>query len=161
VQRPFASRRALVARPGRAQRFIHSRRTRHCSRRAGSSTAVQVPYETHVAVGDRAPRDLRSGRKLTAITSCSAPRAVIADTLLEDSVTSRVLERTSVPVEMIAGAAVSKPERYGVPIGIGAGIGLCCWCSIEPPGGGANAVSFRAAGEESRPVGTLRSLASG
>jgi len=39
-------------------------------------------------------------------------------------VTSRVLERTSVPVEMIAGAAVSKLERYGVPIGIGAGIGL-------------------------------------
>jgi hypothetical protein len=44
--------------------------------------------------------------------------------MLEDSTTGRVLEKTAVPVELVAGEAVSKLERYGIPIGIGAGIGL-------------------------------------
>jgi hypothetical protein len=44
--------------------------------------------------------------------------------LVEDSVTNRVLELTPVPVEVIAGKAVSKLERYGVPAGIGTAIAL-------------------------------------
>jgi hypothetical protein len=35
--------------------------------------------------------------------------------LVENSVTNKVLELTSVPVEVIAGDAVSKFERYGIP----------------------------------------------
>jgi hypothetical protein len=35
-----------------------------------------------------------------------------------------VLELTSVPVEVIAGDAVSKWERYGIPAGIGAALAL-------------------------------------
>ena len=42
--------------------------------------------------------------------------------LLEDSVTHRVLESTPVPVEVIAGDAVSRWERWGLPAGVvGAG----------------------------------------
>ena len=42
--------------------------------------------------------------------------------MLEDSVTHRVLEAKPVPVEVIAGAALSKWERRGVPMGaFGAG----------------------------------------
>ena len=39
--------------------------------------------------------------------------------MIEDSTTNRVLELTSVPVEVIAGDAVSRWERYGIPAGIG------------------------------------------
>ena len=47
--------------------------------------------------------------------------------MLEDSVTHRVLEATPVPVEVVAGDAVSKWERWGLPAGvIGAG-GLLLW----------------------------------
>ena len=44
--------------------------------------------------------------------------------MLEASVTNRVLELTTVPVEVIAGDAVSKLERYGIPAGIGGTLGL-------------------------------------
>ncbi len=38
--------------------------------------------------------------------------------MLEDSVTHRVLEATPVPVEVIAGDAVSRWERWGLPAGV-------------------------------------------
>ena len=44
--------------------------------------------------------------------------------MLEASVTNRVVELTTVPVEVIAGDAVSKVERFGIPIGIAGAIGL-------------------------------------
>ena len=44
--------------------------------------------------------------------------------LVENSVTNKVLELTSVPVEVIAGDAVSKWERYGIPAGVGAALAL-------------------------------------
>ena len=40
--------------------------------------------------------------------------------LVEDCVVNRVLELTTVPVEVIAGASVSKWERYGIPAAVGA-----------------------------------------
>jgi len=44
--------------------------------------------------------------------------------MLEASVTNRVLELTTVPVEVIAGDTISKAERYGIPIGVAGAIGL-------------------------------------
>ena len=44
--------------------------------------------------------------------------------MLEASVTNRVLELTTVPVEVIAGDAVSNLERYGIPAGIGTAAAL-------------------------------------
>ena len=42
--------------------------------------------------------------------------------MLEDSVTNQVLEATPVPVEVVAGEAISKWERWGLPAGlVGAG----------------------------------------
>ena len=35
-----------------------------------------------------------------------------------------MLELTTVPVEVIAGDAISKLERYGIPAAIGAGLAL-------------------------------------
>jgi hypothetical protein len=44
--------------------------------------------------------------------------------MLEDSTTNKVLELTTVPVEVISGDAVSNWERYGIPAGIGAALAL-------------------------------------
>jgi pimeloyl-ACP methyl ester carboxylesterase len=41
---------------------------------------------------------------------------------VEDSVTNQVIERTTVPVEVIAGDAASNLERVGIPAGVGAGL---------------------------------------
>ena len=43
---------------------------------------------------------------------------------VENSVTNKVLELTSVPVEVIAGDAVSKWERYGIPAALGSLLAL-------------------------------------
>lgn len=42
--------------------------------------------------------------------------------MVESSVTNRVLELTTVPVEVIVGDSISKLERFGIPAGIGTGL---------------------------------------
>ena len=44
--------------------------------------------------------------------------------LVENSTTNRVLELTSVPIEVISGNSVSRWERYGIPAGLGTAIAL-------------------------------------
>ena len=51
--------------------------------------------------------------------------------MLEDSTTNKVLEKTSVPVEVIAGEAVSKFERYGLPTGLGAALALLVAAAVD------------------------------
>ena len=43
--------------------------------------------------------------------------------MIESSITNRVLDLTSVPVEVVVGDSVSRLERYGIPVGVGAGLG--------------------------------------
>ncbi|MNE95921.1 hypothetical protein D3C80_1940710 [compost metagenome] len=49
---------------------------------------------------------------------------------IEDSVTNQVIERTTVPVEVIAGEAASKLERVGIPAGVGAGL-VALWMAAN------------------------------
>lgn len=85
----------------------------------------QVPFETLIEVGDRAQVICDTARRLDChhIVLGTARRSSLTR-MLEDSVTGRVLEQTTVPVEIVTGAEISRLERFGVPIGIGAGIGL-------------------------------------
>jgi nucleotide-binding universal stress UspA family protein len=84
-----------------------------------------VPYSAHAEVGDQAEciadaaRRLRCGRIVMGTA-----RKNSLTRLFQDSVTDKVLEATSVPVEIIVGDAVSKWERYGIPAGIGALLAL-------------------------------------
>ena len=48
----------------------------------------------------------------------------------EDSVTNKVTERTTVPVQVIAGDAASGLERVGIPAGVGAGL-LVLWIAAD------------------------------
>ncbi len=87
--------------------------------------ACGIPYSVHSEIGDKA----------SAITACahrlrcdqivmSTARKNSLTRLFEDSVTNRVLESTTVPVEVIAGDAVSKYERFGIPAALGAALAL-------------------------------------
>ena len=82
-----------------------------------------VPCQTHWAVGQRAAEICAAAQRLGAhhIVMGTARKNSITR-MLEDSVTNKVLETTPVPVEVVAGDAVSKWERWGLPAGVvGAG----------------------------------------
>jgi nucleotide-binding universal stress UspA family protein len=79
----------------------------------------------HAEAGERAKTITDAARRLRCDhIVMSTARKNSLTRLIEDSVTNRVLELTSVPVEVIAGDAVSKWERYGIPAGIGAALAL-------------------------------------
>ena len=84
-----------------------------------------VPYAVHTDVGDRAECITAAARRLRCdLIVMSAARKNSLTRLLQNSTTNRVLELTPVPVEVIAGEAVSPWERYGLPASIGALIAL-------------------------------------
>ena len=80
-----------------------------------------IPYSAHAEVGERAKTITDTARRLRCDhIVMSTARKNSLTRLVENSVTNRVLEMTSVPVEVIAGDAVSKWESYGIPAGVGA-----------------------------------------
>ena len=84
---------------------------------------AQMPHHVHRASGDRAGEICKAAMRLGVdrIVLGTARKNSLTR-LLEDSVTHRVLESTPVPVEVIAGDAVSRWERWGLPAGVvGAG----------------------------------------
>ena len=84
-----------------------------------------VPHTVHIAVGRKAELIAETARRLRCDhIVMSTARKNSLTRMLEDSVTNKVLELTTVPVELIAGDAVSKLERYGIPVGIGGALAL-------------------------------------
>jgi YjbE family integral membrane protein len=87
--------------------------------------AAVVPHTIHTEVGRKAEVIAETARRLGCdhIVMATARKNSLTR-MLEASVTNRVLELTTVPVEVIAGDAVSNLERYGIPTGVAAAIGL-------------------------------------
>jgi len=84
-----------------------------------------IPYAVHIEIGDRAECITATAHRLHCDhIVMSAARKNSLTRLVENSTTNRVLELTSVPVEIIAGNAVSRWERYGIPAGLGTLIAL-------------------------------------
>ncbi len=82
-----------------------------------------IPYATHSAVGEKAKIITDTARRLRCHhIIMSTARKNSLTRLVENSVTNKVLALTSVPVEVIAGDAVSRWERYGIPATIAAGL---------------------------------------
>jgi nucleotide-binding universal stress UspA family protein len=78
-----------------------------------------IPYAVHVEIGERAECITATAHRLHCDhIVMSAARKNSLTRLVENSTTNRVLELTSVPVEVIAGDSVSRWERYGIPAGI-------------------------------------------
>ena len=115
-------------------RFV-SRKNLHDYHRDAADTALApvrqmlnglgIPYSVHAEVGERAKTITDTARRLRCDhIVMSTARKNSFTRMVEDSVTNKVLALTSVPVEVIAGDAVSKWERYGIPAGIGAVLAL-------------------------------------
>ena len=86
---------------------------------------LSIPYSAHAEVGERARTIADAARRLRCDhIVMSTARKNSLTRLVENSVTNKVLELTDVPVEIIAGDAVSSFERYGIPAGIGAALVL-------------------------------------
>ncbi len=85
----------------------------------------KAPYAAHVELGERAQTIDRVAQRLRVdqIVMGTARKNSLTR-LIEDSVTSKVLELARVPVEVVAGESISKLERFGVPAGIGAVVAL-------------------------------------
>ncbi|MEK7757059.1 MAG: cation transporting ATPase C-terminal domain-containing protein, partial [Planctomycetota bacterium] len=80
-----------------------------------------IPYSAHAAVGEKAKVITDTARRLRCDQIVmSTARKNSLTRLVEDSVTNKVIEMTPVPVEVIAGDAVSKFERYGIPAALAA-----------------------------------------
>ncbi|HEV8689609.1 MAG TPA: universal stress protein [Ideonella sp.] len=95
-------------------------------------TQADIPHQTHWAVGDRAREICRHAEQLQAhhIVMGTA-RSNSITRMLEDSVTDHVLENTPVPVEVVSGDAVSKLERWGLPIGLFSLLGGLAWMAVD------------------------------
>lgn len=80
-----------------------------------------IPYQVHVRVGDAGTLIADEAKRVGAdrIVMASARTGSITR-IVEDSTTERVLQLTTVPVEIIVGDAVSALERWGVPAAIAA-----------------------------------------
>ena len=85
--------------------------------------AAGVPYTVHYEVGDKADCIVAVARRLACdcILMSTARKSSLVR-LVEHSITNQVIERSTVPVEVIAGEPASKLERFGIPAGVGAGI---------------------------------------
>ncbi len=84
-----------------------------------------IPHAAGFKLGERAKVIADEARRLRCSQIVmSTARKNSLTRMLQDSTTNRVLELTSVPVELIAGNSVSRLERWGVPAGVGALVAL-------------------------------------
>jgi nucleotide-binding universal stress UspA family protein len=87
--------------------------------------AANVTYSVHMEVGRKAEVITETARRLGCdLIVMATSRKDSLTRMLETSVTNRVVELTTVPVELIAGDAVSTVERFALPAGIAGVIGL-------------------------------------
>ena len=85
-----------------------------------------IPHTAHHKLGERAQVIADEARRLRCdYIVMSTTRKNSLTRMLEDSTTNKVLELTSVPVELVSGDNASRLERWGVPAaGIGALLAL-------------------------------------
>ncbi|MBA4326809.1 MAG: universal stress protein [Polaromonas sp.] len=123
VQRPFSSE---VARFTSTRDRLAFHREQAALALAPARQALDrfgIPYTVHAEAGNKADCIAEVARRLRCerIVMSTARRSSLAR-LIGGSVTNQVIERTTVPVEVIAGDAASGLERLGIPAGVGAGL---------------------------------------
>lgn len=125
VQPPFS--RHIAAFVAKRDRDAYHREQAHKALQSARQILerFRVPYQTHIALGQRAEVIAETARRLKChhIVLGTARKNSLTR-MLQDSVTNKVLEITTVPVEVVSGGEISKLERYGVPAAIGAGLGI-------------------------------------
>lgn len=125
VQPPFSRHVATFVRKRDRDAYHREQADRALDGARAILAAYGVPFHTHVAVGERAPVITDTARRLNChhIVIGTARKNSLTR-MLQDSVTNRVLELTSVPVEVVAGDEISKLERYGIAAAVAAAVSL-------------------------------------
>jgi Ca2+-transporting ATPase len=121
VQRPFS---AYVAQfSSRRNRLDHHREQAEEALAPAKAMLdkFSIPYAVHSEIGDKAEKITETARRLRCdeIVMATARKNSLTR-LVETSITDRVVQLTSVPVELIAGDSMSNWERYGIPSAIAA-----------------------------------------
>ena len=95
-----------------------TRRRRRCDRPGNWSRNSACPTQRTFKVGKKADIIVEEAQRLHCERIVmSTARKNSLTRMIEDSTTNKVLEKTSVPVEVIAGESISKFERFGLPAG--------------------------------------------
>ena len=125
VQEPFNSYVADFLSRGNVRAYHHDEAEKALRPMRQLLDSFGIPYAAHIEIGERAKCITATAHRLhCGQIVMSAARKNSLTRLIEDSTTNRVLELTSVPVEVIAGDSVSRWERYGIPAGLGALLAL-------------------------------------
>jgi YjbE family integral membrane protein len=114
---------ARFVKPGDRDAWHHERAEAALSKARELLKSAGVPYEEQWVMGDRAEEICHAAQRLNChhIVIGTARKNSLTR-MLEDSVTSNVLENATVPVEVVVGRSVSALERWGVPTGVGLGL---------------------------------------
>ena len=125
VQAPFSRHVAQFASKKSRDSFHHDEAEKALRPIRRMLDGAGVPHTVHIELGRKAEIIAKTAHRLRCDhIVMSTARKNSLTRMLEASVTNRVLELTTVPVEVIAGDAVSKLERYGIPAGIGGALAL-------------------------------------
>ena len=94
--------------------------------------AYSIPHAVHIRLGPKAETIAEEARRLHCdrIVLGTARKNSLTR-MVEASVTNRVLDLTTVPVSVVVGDSVSRLERYGIPAGIGAGLGALLFLAAD------------------------------
>lgn len=131
VQRPFSRYVSRFADRQARTEFHREQAERALKPARQALDGAGIPYTVHAEVGDKADCIAAVAQRLHCdrIVMGTARKSSLLR-FFGDSVTNKVFERTTVPVEVIAGDAVSPLKRVGVPAGVGAGA-LALWIAAQ------------------------------
>lgn len=123
IQRPFSSQVARFTSRQDRMAFHQKQADEALEPARRALDRYGIPYTVHSEVGDKADCIANAARRLRCerIVMSTARKSSLVR-WIGDSVTNQVIERTTVPVEVIAGDESSTLERLGIPAGIGAGL---------------------------------------
>ena len=123
VQKPFSADVAHFTSRKDRQQYHREQAVKALGPARGMLDKFSIPYAAHVEVGDPAKVITDAARRLHCDEIVMATgRKNSLTRFVESSVVDRVLELTSVPVEVIAGDSMSRWERYGIPAAIAAAL---------------------------------------
>ncbi|MBI5276679.1 MAG: universal stress protein [Burkholderiales bacterium] len=108
----------------RARRALQREQAEAALRPArGELDGRSIPHAVHFAVGEPGATIAETARRLRCSQILIRPsRRHALARLVEGSVTNRVLELSSVPVEVLPGEEISRLERYGLPAMLAAAV---------------------------------------
>lgn len=120
VRRPFSGYVARFSSSNNRESYHREMATRALASSRKLLDQHHVPYAVHIELGEKAEtiNQVAEQLRVNEIVMATSRKNSLTR-LLEDSVTTKVLEHARVPVKLIAGSQVSIIEKYGIPTAIG------------------------------------------